>query len=386
MPSTTPLRAAVAAAATVVLTLTAAPAAASEPAEPTPPPEPAVITNAERPAIVGDARFRDKVRVDPGVWEPQDVTLSYQWYVGEVPVDGATRPGYRPLRSDIGELLVVEVTAERDGSERVTALSDPVQVRKGVLVAESRPRIRGVRRIGRVLTADPGDWSRKPTGVRYQWLRAGTPVKGATGRRHRLGLADFGERMQVQVTVRKPGFRKAVATSRRTAPVTHRTRARHTVTYSVQTRGAISTSVDVFRRQAQATFDDPRGWRASGIAFRRVASGGAFTLVLSEASQVTSFSSACSTEWSCRVGRYVVINQTRWKHASPMWNQRGRSLRDYRHMVVNHETGHWLGHGHRYCSGAGALAPVMMQQSKGLAGCVPNPWPTTAERRTPRFG
>ena len=75
--------------------------------------------------------------------------------------------------------------------------------------------------------------------------------------------------------------------------------------------------------------------------------GGVFTLVLAEASQVPAFSSGCSAEWSCRVGRYVIINQTRWRHASPCGTRCTRSVRDYRHMVVNHETGHWLGWGHR---------------------------------------
>ena len=83
----------------------------------------------------------------------------------------------------------------------------------------------------------------------------------------------------------------------------------------------------------------------------------------------------CSTQWSCRIGRFVVINQERWRHASPAWNAAGRSLRDYRHMVVNHETGHWLGRGHASCPGRGRPAPVMMQQSKGTGGCRFNPWP-----------
>jgi hypothetical protein len=54
-------------------------------------------------------------------------------------------------------------------------------------------------------------------------------------------------------------------------------------------------------------------------------------------------------------------------------------------MVVNHETGHWLGLGHAGCPGRGRLAPVMMQQSKGLGGCRFNPFPTSRElaSRTP---
>ena len=54
-------------------------------------------------------------------------------------------------------------------------------------------------------------------------------------------------------------------------------------------------------------------------------------------------------------------------------------------MVVNHETGHWLGHGHRVLPATARPAPVMQQQSKGLDGCRPNPWPTAAERRVAAF-
>lgn len=158
------------------------------------------------------------------------------------------------------------------------------------------------------------------------------------------------------------------------------------VTYDVQTRGTITANLAEFRAQANATFNDGRGWSQLGVSFQEVASDGAFTLVLSEASQVPSFSSGCGSEYSCRVGRYVIINQDRWQTATPSWNNAGGSLRDYRHMVVNHETGHWLGHGHTSCGGNGQPAPVMQQQSIDLQGCAFNAWPVASELYSPQLG
>lgn len=159
------------------------------------------------------------------------------------------------------------------------------------------------------------------------------------------------------------------------------------VTYSIETRGAIRTSLDEFKQLTGETLNDTRGWSRLGVSFKEVPSGGDFTLVLSEASQVPSFSpSGCDSTYSCNVGRYVIINQDRWLSATESWNNGGGSLRDYRHMVVNHELGHWLGHGHQSCSGAGQPAAVMQQQSINLQGCTFNPWPLSSELYAPTLG
>ena len=344
--------------------------------------EPAV-ENLTPPAVVGTAAYGEVLKASPGTWSPSDATYTYRWLRDGEPLAGATGRRYRPVLKDLRRALSVRVVAT-SGDQSGTATSEEVTVRKGTITNEERPTIDGVRRYAHTLVARKGAWSRVPDRVEYQWLRDGEPVGGDRKRRH-LGLEDFGHRMSVQVTVRKEGFRGVAAVSRPTTAIKHRVAVRHRVTYTVRTKGRITASLATFKRQAQATFEDPRGWRGSGVAFRRVAHGGSFTLVLSEASQVPTYSSGCSPEWSCRVGRYVVINQLRWQNASPMWRQVGRSRRDYRHMVVNHETGHWLGHGHRSCPGGGSLAPVMQQQSKGLDGCRPNPWPTARERDVPRF-
>ncbi|PKH37117.1 Protein of unknown function [Nocardioides alpinus] len=247
------------------------------------------------------------------------------------------------------------------------------------LVATEPPAVDGTARQGRTLKAFPGRWTPEREETRYRWLRDGVPIRGAKERRHRLTALDVGARISLRVQVRAAGHAWTTADSPRTRRVDHATPVRRRVTYSVTSRGRIATRVRAFARLAQETYDDARGWRAGGVQFRRVPRGGDFTLVLAEARLVPSFSPTCSATWSCRVGRFVIINQERWKHASPAWNAAGRSLRDYRHLVVNHETGHWLGRGHVGCSGSGP-APVMMQQSKGTGGCSFNPWPLPWER------
>jgi hypothetical protein len=140
--------------------------------------------------------------------------------------------------------------------------------------------------------------------------------------------------------------------------------------------------MDVFRDSVAATYADPRGWLAAHHRFVRVpaSSGRAdFKVVLSQARYLPSFSWTCSSTYSCRVGRFVIINQDRWRRGSPHFPG---TLEQYRRMVVNHETGHWLGRGHDYCGGRGRLAPVMQQQSKGMHGCRVNPWPLEREIRS----
>lgn len=158
-----------------------------------------------------------------------------------------------------------------------------------------------------------------------------------------------------------------------------------TVSYDVATRGAISANFSEFKLLANQTLNDARGWSRMNVRFVEVSSGGQFTLTLATAAEVGAVP-GCGAEYSCRSGRYVLINQDRWNGATPSWNSAGGSLRDYRHMVVNHEVGHWLGHGHSDCPGAGQAAAVMQQQSIDLQGCSFNPWPLASELTSSQLG
>jgi hypothetical protein len=150
------------------------------------------------------------------------------------------------------------------------------------------------------------------------------------------------------------------------------------VTYNVETRGVILSDIAEFKRQANETLNDARGWPRMGVRFDETVVPGDFSLVLARPEMIAAVP-GCGAEYSCRSGRYVIINEDRWQGATPSWNNAGGSSRDYRHMVINHETGHWLGHGHANCSAAGQPAQVMQQQSIDLQGCAFNPWPTASE-------
>ncbi|GAB2856929.1 hypothetical protein GCM10027026_03490 [Myroides odoratimimus subsp. xuanwuensis] len=72
----------------------------------------------------------------------------------------------------------------------------------------------------------------------------------------------------------------------------------------------------------------------------------------------------------------MVLNAWRWVNGATGYENK---LKDYRRYLVNHEVGHALGYPHVACPGSGRSAPVMMQQTKGLAGCKPNPWPAVVD-------
>ncbi len=159
-----------------------------------------------------------------------------------------------------------------------------------------------------------------------------------------------------------------------------------TVTYSFTTKGVVTANMDEFRSVVAATLNDSRGWTRLGVAFEVVDSGGDFTVYLANAAELPSFHPVCDTFTSCSIGRNIVINQDRWVGGAPAWNNAGGDLTGYRQYVINHEVGHWLGHGHRTCQASGQPSPLMQQQTLNLNGCVPNPWPLTSEMYSPSLG
>jgi hypothetical protein len=150
------------------------------------------------------------------------------------------------------------------------------------------------------------------------------------------------------------------------------------MTYRLEIEGGLPLDGAAVAAQVQRTLTDPRGWQPiEHVTFVRTPGPASFDLIIASPTMVDRLCYPLDTigELSCRNGNRVILNAKRWVNAVPWY--RGH-LDDYRAYLVNHEVGHRLGHGHRSCPAPGAPAPVMVQQSKSLYGCTPNPWPSVA--------
>ncbi|WNM46767.1 DUF3152 domain-containing protein [Kitasatospora sp. CM 4170] len=152
--------------------------------------------------------------------------------------------------------------------------------------------------------------------------------------------------------------------------------------YRVEVEDGIGIDPASAAAQVQGILADKRGWtndRKNG--FQLVASGSYdFTVKIASPATVDRICAASGLdthgEVNCNVGSQVLVNVKRWNTGSPQFSG---PIEEYRALIVNHEVGHRIGHGHETCPGKGKPAPAMMQQIYGLKGCEPNAWPYTAD-------
>lgn len=177
--------------------------------------EAGVLSPTPVPTLSGDARVGSTVTAVPGTWDAR-ATLTYQWYVDDVAVAGATGSSYSPVAGDVDHALSVAVTGSRAGYTTVTQRSAAVTVLAGVLSPTPMPTISGRALTDRTVTAVPGAWDPAAT-LTYQWSLDGTPVPGATTRTYRARPADVRKFLTVTVTGSRDGY---PSVSRTSAPTT----------------------------------------------------------------------------------------------------------------------------------------------------------------------
>ena len=182
-------------------------------------------------------------------------------------------------------------------------------------------------------------------------------------------------------------------------------------TYTVEVEDGIDPSTyggeEAFAKLIDSTLADPRGWAGDGkISLQRVDSGTPTIRISLSAPETVHRPDKCGYsikyESSCyrRSESRVLINLARWVRGAMAFSG---DMITYRQYAINHEVGHAFNNGHVGCTTEGGLAPVMMQQSFGVANnfvaelnraagnkdpveadgktCKPNAWPNPTAKR-----
>lgn len=157
------------------------------------------------------------------------------------------------------------------------------------------------------------------------------------------------------------------------------------VRYRIDVEQGLGLDPQLFAEAVHRTLNDDRSWGHGGTkTFERVPGGEAdFVITLASPGttgvwckksglDTTVDNVSCDSASTDR----VMINAYRWSQGSATYG--ADQMFAYRQMLINHEVGHRLGHGHVNCSTRGALAPIMQQQTKSLdingIQCKANPW------------
>ncbi len=153
--------------------------------------------------------------------------------------------------------------------------------------------------------------------------------------------------------------------------------------YAIEVENGV-TGVDLtaFAAKVDAVLDDPKSWTAqAGVALQRVDAGLVdFHVTLTSAMtvrQLCGYQLRIETSCWAAADSRVVLNVARWVRGDAAYLG---DLDAYHIYMINHETGHALGHSHAHGCLANGMAPVMMQQTITLKAangklCSANPWP-----------
>ena len=146
------------------------------------------------------------------------------------------------------------------------------------------------------------------------------------------------------------------------------------VRFSIEVGAGVELDRDEFTRFVVETLADERSWVGRGAGFELLDEGGDFTMIVALPDDVDAMCAPLQTNgrFSCARNGWIAFNSLRWFGATDDWPS---DLETYRRYLVNHEVGHYIvGPAHETCPGFGEIGPVMMQQTKGLDGCVANGW------------
>lgn len=160
------------------------------------------LTVVTKGAVAGTLRSGETLTATPATFSEPAAVLSYQWFVGGKPVEGATGLTFTLRPQDAGTAGVQFRTTATLGDTEVSDLSPhrgPIEA-LAPLKVDVKGRITGTPRVGQVLTGTAAKFNDASATVTRQWLVGGQPVVGATGATFTPTAAHVGKPVVLRTT------------------------------------------------------------------------------------------------------------------------------------------------------------------------------------------
>ncbi|CAM5779730.1 hypothetical protein [Cellulomonas persica] len=161
--------------------------------------------------VDGQVRVGGTLRAGVQGW-PQDAVISYRWARDGWTIVGHDGPLYPLGADDVNARISVTATAQLPRHVPASAAVTTAPVELDFLLLEA-PRLTTGAVVGTRLSVDELAWSAAPDATRFQWLRDGRAITGATAAQYTPVAADQGTRISVRITGKLTGFADVVATT-----------------------------------------------------------------------------------------------------------------------------------------------------------------------------
>jgi hypothetical protein len=150
----------------------------------------------------------------PPVWNQPDVQMSYQWLRNGSAIRDAVATTYTLTTADYTKTISLRVTGSKPSYTNGDSVSNEVAITAGgALQNVGAPTISGSAAPGGTLSVSTGLWSPAANKYRYQWLRQGSPISGATSASYKVTADDAGRDVSVTVFASYPGFNEGATTT-----------------------------------------------------------------------------------------------------------------------------------------------------------------------------
>jgi hypothetical protein len=159
--------------------------------------------------IHGSLRVGTLLTASVGKW-PAGTTFAYAWKVSGKMVSSSRT--FTPVWQQRGKSLSLVVRASTPGYDSVVRTTEPKPIGFGYFTSAPTPKVSGTYRVGSTLSASAGPWAPTAT-VKYQWLRNGAPIRGATAKTYQLKSLDWKKKVTVKVTATRFGYASSTRTN-----------------------------------------------------------------------------------------------------------------------------------------------------------------------------